>query len=222
MVPSEVQAELKESFRPTWPPTLSLSYVITTAMNTAELNISHKNLIKNFMVVNAPLRVGCARFSNRRNDRLLYYANDDSKQEWNMQEIQHAVANILRIQREVERSGKRFILIVAPDKSSAYQNCLLLSNETKYTQNINDILIASGVHAPNLLTPFKQNINTIIDLYDPDNTHWSEAGYILAGNEISKYLSKPTHLKQSLICRQHYVFHSISRVIIRLSDRIQS
>lgn len=193
LIPLEAQAGIKAYPRPTWPPTLSLSYLTATAINTAELNIFPEMYFNKFTVVNTPLRTGCVRFSNRRNDRLLYYADDDFKQLWSAQEIRDAVANVLRIQKEVERRGKKFVLVVAPDKSSVYQACLLHKNDTQSMPNITEILISFGVKTPNLLTSFRGNINKIVDLYDPDNTHWSEAGYILAGNEIGKYLSSMDH-----------------------------
>lgn len=192
-IPSEVPSGIIANLRPTWPPTLSLSYLMPTAMNTAELNIFPQKESNSVLVVNTPLRAGCSRFSNRRNDRFLYYADDDMKQQWSAQEIRDAVANVLHIQKEVEESGKIFILVIAPDKSAVYQTCLLHNNAIRTMPNINEILIAAGVKAPNMHAIFKEKINTIVDLYDPDNTHWSEAGYILAGETISQYISGTLH-----------------------------
>ena len=193
LVPLEVQAGIEGNLRPNWPLTLNFPYLSAAAINTVRLNIFHEKYSKRFTTVNTPLRAGCALFSSRRNDRLLYYADDNLKQEWNAQDIRNAVANVMKIQKEIEQSGKKFVLIIAPDKSSAYQNCLFFNNETKAAPNIIKILVSSGVHVPDLHTLFKANINTIIDLYNPDNTHWSEAGYILAGNEIGEYISMPEY-----------------------------
>lgn len=191
--PSDVPGGIQENLRPIWPLTLSLSYLFHSAINTAELNISPEKKFSSDGVINVPLRAGCSRFSNRRNDRLLYYAEDDMKQQWSEQEIRDAVANILHIQKEVERSGKKFVFVIAPDKSSVYQTCLLRDNAIQTMPNINEILIAAGVNAPYMQATFKEKINTIVDLYDPDNTHWSEAGYILAGETISQYVSGTLH-----------------------------
>ena len=188
---SEVLAETTAGRRPTWPLTFSLSYLISTAMNTVELNRSSQKLFDKDDVINSPLRAGCANFSSRRNDRLLYFADDNLKQQWSEQKIRDAVANVLGIQKKAEASGKKFIFVIVPDKSTAYGDCLMFGDSAKEMPNVNKILISSGVHAPDLRTSFKDNINTIVDLYDPDNTHWSEAGYIFAGNEIASYLSRP-------------------------------
>ena len=188
-VPLEVKAGVEGSLRPTWPLTLSWSYTITTAINVVRSNFLSEKYSKRYMTVNASLRHGCALFSNRRNDRLLYYAEDDLKQHWTEQEMHDAVANVLQIQNEIERSGKKFVFLIAPDKSSIYQMCLLTDNMSFKMPNINEILIASGVNAPNMQSIFKGKINVVVDLYDPDNTHWSEAGYILAGKTIGHYIS---------------------------------
>jgi len=192
-IPSDVPAGITTNLRPDFPPTLNPLYLLYSAINTGKLNIFPEKNFNSNGVINIPLRAECARFSNRRNDRLLYYAEDDMKQQWSAQEIRDAVANVLHIQKEVERSGKKFVFIIAPDKSSVYQTCLLRDNAIRTMPNINEILIASGVNAPNMQTTFKDKINTIVDLYDPDNTHWSEAGYILAGETISRYISGSLH-----------------------------
>jgi hypothetical protein len=118
----------------------------------------------------------------------LYYADDDLKYQWNEMEIQTAISNVLKIQNEVERSGKKFIFIIAPDKSSVYKNCIKNDNVNLAMPNINQLLIDAGVNAPNMHYIFKEKIKTTVDLYDPDNTHWSESGYILAGETIGGYV----------------------------------
>ena len=187
-VPIEVKADAAGNRRPTWPLTFSFSYNTTTAINMARFNFLNEKYSKRFNTVNASLRNECAFFSNRRKDRFLYYADDDLKQQWSEQEIHEAISNVLKIQNEVERSGKKFIFIIAPDKSTVYQTCLLTVNLNSKIPNINELLIASGVNAPNMVSSFEKEINTIVDLYDPDNTHWSEAGYILAGKTIGHYI----------------------------------
>jgi hypothetical protein len=187
--PSEIEGGSRESIRPNWPLTLSLSYLATTAVNTVTLNFHPEQSIKNDIVVNAPLRADCAKFSNRRNDRLLYYADDDLKQQWDPQDIQNAIANILQIQKKAEQNGKKFIFVVAPDKSSVYQSCILRDNPIHpKMSNIENLLIASGVNTPNLYKTFADKINVTSDLYEPDNTHWSIVGYRLAGVAVAQYI----------------------------------
>lgn len=194
-VPMEVQAGVINHSRKFWPPTISLFYLSGTAYNTIWLNLYPEKYSKRFRVVNIPLLEGCARFSNRRSDRLLYYADDDLKQQWTSDEIRSALANISRIQKEVEKSGKIFLLVVAPDKSSVYHNCFLYNSETFDVPNIFELLTSSGIKTLDLKRVFSEKINAIEDLYEPDDTHWGVEGYELAGNKISEYLSMPVYLR---------------------------
>jgi len=190
ITPLEVRAGTKEDIRPTWPPTMSLPYLTAMLRNTAALDVFHEKYSKRSLVVNTPIRAGCAQFSNRRNDQLLYYADDDLKRQWSAKEIRDAVANVATIQKEVEQGGKKFVFVVAPDKSTAYQHCILFDAHARNIPNIHESLINAGVHTPDLQSIFVARVNTIIDLYEPNNTHWSDAGFILAGEEIGHYLLK--------------------------------
>lgn len=190
LVPSEIKAEMVGGTpRPKWPLSLGFWYTTTTAINTIRLNIFNEQYSNRYQTVNTELSNGCALFSNRRNDKFLYYADDDLKQKWTEGEIKNAIANVLKIQNQVERSGKKFIFIIAPDKSSVYQSCLPTHKNNLKTPNINQILIDYGVNTPNMQSVFQEKIGLIVDLYNPDNTHWSEGGYILAGETIGHYVS---------------------------------
>lgn len=191
-VPMEVTPGNAENRRTRWPPTLSWSYLVPTAINTARLNFDPKNGMTSATVANVGIDAKCAGFSNRRNDRMLYFRDDDLKERWSEEEIQRAVSNVLRIQQEVERSGKTFVLVIAPDKSSVYRRCLLPAANEQSNPNINRALIAAGVNAPDMLKVFRDKFPTTIDLYQPNDTHWSAAGFILAGETIGRYVIEQT------------------------------
>ena len=78
---------------------------------------------------------------------------------------------------------------MAPDKSTIYKNCLIGGNSKEVYPNINKLLIDAGVNAPDMTSQFQLKIDKVVDLYDPDNTHWSLAGYVLAGEVINSYIS---------------------------------
>jgi hypothetical protein len=189
LTPREIKAEtIGGTQRPKWPLSLGFLYTTTTAINTIRSNIFNERQSNRYQTVNTGLSAGCALFSNRRNHRFLYYADDDLKQHWSEKEIKTAIANVLNIQNQVERSGKKFVFIIAPDKSSIYRSCISTDDDILKNPNINQRLIDAGVNAPNTQTIFREKIGAIVDLYDPDNTHWSEAGYILAGEKIGDYV----------------------------------
>ena len=189
LVPSEIKAETVGGIpRPKWPISTDFWHTTTTAINTIRSSIFNEKYSKRYNTVNTDLSDECALFSNRKNKKFLYYADDDLKSQWSEIEIKAAISNVLNIQKQVERSGKKFIFIIAPDKSSVYKKCIKTGNINLTMPDINQLLIDAGVNAPNLHYVFKEKINTIVDLYDPDNTHWSESGYILAGETIGDYL----------------------------------
>lgn len=188
-IPSEIKESKRESIRPTtWPLTFDFSYLWDATQNTVKLNLYPEQIVKKFRTVNIPLQANCAKFSNRKNDRLLYYADDDLKRQWSSKDISDTASNILKIQKEIESHGKKMLFIIAPDKSSVYQSCLVEPITKTNGININDQLISLGVSAPNMTTLFRGEINNIQDLYNPDNTHWSVAGYVLAGEAISQFI----------------------------------
>ena len=188
-LPLEINTEVTEAARPMWPPTVSFAYLSTTATNTVRSNLFNENYSDRFRTVNAPLHADCASFSNRRNNRILYLADDDVKNQWQDDDIKNAVTNVLHIQNEVKQHGKEFIFMLAPDKSSVYRHCLATDKAKLKQTKINQLLIEAGVNAPNMQSIFAEQANTVVDLYDPDNTHWSTAGYILAGEIMSQHIA---------------------------------
>lgn len=188
--PLEIQSGLADNKRSFWPLTTDISYLGSTAFNIALSFAKKENYSKRFMTVNLSLKKDCALLSNNRNDKLLYYADDDLKESWTDKDIKDSISNILEIQRAVEKSGKKFIFIIAPDKSTAYKKCMLTNETITDTKNINDTLISASINTPNMARKFQGKVNSIMDLYDPNNTHWSQAGYILAGETISRFLSE--------------------------------
>lgn len=178
-----------DAIRPTWPPALHLSYTFKTVLNTWKRRHT-KGTFRSAIVINTPLKPGCAAFSSRRADRLLYYAPDNRKLHWTAQQIDAAAANIRKIQDEFAAHGKRLIFVLVPDKSSAYRDCLAddPDNATRKRINPTQALLAAGVRTPDLMHAFQQNANRIDDLYLPDDTHLSPAGYILMARQIAPLL----------------------------------
>lgn len=167
---------------------INLKYIILSIYNTARLNLLNENIINDLKVINIKLEKNCAIFSNKRNDRLLYYNEDNLKKNWHVQELNEAISNVLYIQEKIIKSGKEFIFLVAPDKSSVYNNCIFKSHLTPKFIQLNELLINNGIKTPDTFKLFSKQILIITDLYDPNNTHWSIAGYTLAGEIISDYI----------------------------------
>ncbi len=175
--------------RNSWPPSLDSRYLFETAINSARLFAGPGETIRTGISVNVPIRPGCAKFSSRRRDRLLYYAGDERKNSWTPKDIASAIANVIKLENEFARGGKRFIFALVPDKSSVYQGCLLRRTEVELPDISNQLSLA-GVDAPDLFTLFTDNANRIVDLYLPDNTHLGSRGYLLMAGAIEKAIAK--------------------------------
>lgn len=122
-------------------------------------------------------------------DRIIYYGRDAQKSNWTYSEIKNAAGNIYKIQKRLNDIGKRLLVVVVPDKSSVYKECIPHSVEAL---DVTKILIQSGVNTPDLISEFKRARNQITDLYLPDDTHLSTIGFILMGNLLVPYLISST------------------------------
>ncbi len=189
-VPFERAPAESTAMRTIWPNALHLEYTFKTAFNTLEMDFSHHTLTGN-NVVNAPLKRSCAKFSNRRADRLLYYAQDNNKLQWNAQQVNASVTNLRRIQEEFAMHGKKFIFVLIPDKSSAYRDCLSddPSEELRKQVNPTKALIAAGVNTPDLMREFQEGANRVVDLYLPNDTHLSSAGFSLMAMRLEPFFT---------------------------------
>ena len=193
--PFEVGAGTATNERHRWPLTLDARYLAGTAFNLARASIRGEIRPGKSRTVNVALRKDCARFSSRRSDRLLYYAEEDLKADWSEADIKSSVARILEIQRAVEQAGKRFVFVLAPDKSAVYSRCFVEARPGSRGPRINELLIAAGVNAPDMTGEYEKRIHTVVDLYNPNDTHWSNAGHVLAAEMVARVLggSKSVH-----------------------------
>jgi hypothetical protein len=177
--------------RRTWPPEWHIYRTFMVSINTVAMQLSPHAAIRDDKAVNAPIDRSCAKFSNRRSDRILYFSQDEEKFQWKQKDVARATSNILRMQKLASDHGKKFVLMLVPDKLSTYQKCLLNTGnfDTGKEPEITASLIHAGVHSPDMLGAFRENANKIEDLYRPNDTHVSEAGYILMGETLAQFLT---------------------------------
>lgn len=145
-------------------------------------------------VVNAPIRSGCGKFSHREQGRFLYLTEDDEKWGWTPDQVATAVASVARLQAMVEGQGKRFVFVLVPDKSTVYRPCLSLPEKVRNTTppDVFAAMVAGGIHGPDVLSALRLASLTVIDVYDPNNTHLSTQGYqVLARSVQPLVVAKP-------------------------------
>lgn len=162
---------------------LDAGYLFQTSLNTLRMRIQNNRLTSGG-VVNVPLSSG-AFFSNKISNRLLYYAEDDSKYTWRRSDIDASIQNLKKIKSRLADMNIRFILVVVPDKSSVYrpymQNALVTARPPDVFAAINN----AGLDSVDLSSLFAQKVGGSIDLYLPNDTHLSVAGYKFVGEAIA-------------------------------------
>jgi len=185
-VPFEVAEEHITVARPDSGLTLDATYLFATATNMFRMAWSDDRIVS-AGVVNAPLSSDSL-FSNRKSNRLLYYAEDENKMSWSEKDMTLAVGNLKSIQGALDKRGLNLVVIVVPDKSSAYRNYLADEKNKDGYPDIFEQLKASDVNNVNLLGFFQYAVGETVDLYLPNDTHLSVQGYKLMALKVSDEL----------------------------------
>ena len=134
-----------------------------------------------------------APFSSAQKSAMLVYKDDFHKvQWWREMGLTEISCRIERIHKQVESNGKtRFVLMVAPDKLTAYADFL----GNKGLRNISALAELSDYH-PEVMPRLDLALITAIqkgeqDVYLPDDTHWGSSGYQIAAETLLTFLWHP-------------------------------
>ena len=125
-------------------------------------------------------------FSSRADRALLVYGEDFNKLGWTEADWRSAACNLLRLQARVEANGKTlFLAMVAPDKLTTYGPFLA----AEQFRRISRLDLLAEYPALNLVR-FDQGFDPTeqIDLYQPNDTHWSTMGHRLAARRVEREL----------------------------------
>ena len=128
-------------------------------------------------------------FSSRHDRGLLVYAEDFNKLGWRSADWDAAICDLVRLQDRVQANGRTaFLAMVVPDKLTVYTPFL---PERRYDglshlDWLADAATLNLVRLDGALDPRRH-----VDLYLPDDTHWSSAGYdIAAGLVLGQMLDR--------------------------------
>ncbi len=125
-------------------------------------------------------------FSSRHDRSLLVYAEDFNKASWSMAEWRAAICDLARIQDRVEANGHTvFLAMIVPDKLTVYAPFLPDQRFAELSQLrlLDDIPSVNLVRVDRALDPRAR-----VDVYLPDDTHWSSATHEMAAEMVLRAL----------------------------------
>ena len=135
-------------------------------------------------------------FSSRRAQELLVFEEDLQKERlWRSLGVSEITARLERLRARVEANGvTRLVVLIAPDKLTAYRDVLNEPSLRPYTEL--SALISS---APNLIPDTAHALEKAIhegieDVYLPDDTHWGSSGQERVALTLFSFLKKYAHL----------------------------
>lgn len=126
-------------------------------------------------------------FSSRADRQLLVYGEDFNKLDWTEAQWRGAACNLLRLQARVEANGRTlFLAMVAPDKLTTYGPFLAAEK----FRGISHLDLMAEYPALNLVR-FDRDFDPAahVDLYLPNDTHWSSTGHRLAARFVEQELT---------------------------------
>ena len=139
-------------------------------------------------------------FSSRADRELLVYGEDFNKLGWTEADWHGAACNLLRLQARVEANGKTlFLAMVAPDKLTSYGPFLAAEK----FRGISRLDLVAEYPALNLVR-FDRGFDPTehVDLYLPNDTHWSTTGHRLAAGLVERLLVEKGVLPAGVVAKQ--------------------
>lgn len=129
-------------------------------------------------------------FSSRRSQELLVFEEDLQKERlWRSLGVSEIRARLERLRARVEANGvTRLVVLIAPDKLTAYRDVLNEPSLRPYSEL--SALIAS---VPNLIPDTARALEKAIhegveDVYLPDDTHWGSLGQEKVADTVMAFL----------------------------------
>jgi SGNH hydrolase-like domain, acetyltransferase AlgX len=133
-------------------------------------------------------------FSSIRPSELLVYDEDFGKAGWTAETWHSIRCRLLTLQAKVEAGGRsRFLVAIAPDKSSAYAAYLPLRVQMR--NSFEEIAKAPSLHFPRLDLAIKASIaEGTQDVYLPNDSHWGSVGSKIAAITVVDYMNQASAL----------------------------
>ncbi len=125
-------------------------------------------------------------FSSRHSRGLLVYAEDFNKANWSEGDWRAAICDLARMQDRVQANGRTvFLAMIVPDKLTVYAPFLPDRRfaTLSHLDRLAEIPSVNLVRVDRVLDP-----RSHVDLYLPDDTHWSSATHAMAADLVLRAL----------------------------------
>jgi hypothetical protein len=146
-------------------------------------NYLHKNFLRDVLGINgtAVTAMPLTRsnlFSNRRGDTLLVLDKHTAKRAWRREQVRLASQHVAYVQALCEANGRTaFEFMLAPDRETLYAP-FVSGARLEGLSKLSWFYAYPGLHAPRVDLALARLIDEgAVDVYMPDDTHWSYLGY---------------------------------------------
>lgn len=139
-------------------------------------------------------------FSHPRATRLLYYIDDELKfSNWSDAASDAQVARLAAWRQQAAAAGINLLFLVIPDKSSVYWPWIKPDQQLPYPQQGEQLFTLVGAQLGtqyNLLPYLREQAAVQPDLYGPDDTHFSTAGYRRLAARVAQWTTAAVPTQQ--------------------------
>ena len=130
-------------------------------------------------------------FTHRRNDLMLSYRDDDNKRNWPVDKLNQSLARWRAMQDSLQAQGIQMVMLVVPDKSTAYAPYALRPDEVpRAAADAWELLSKAGLRQVAMKRQVQAALPATVDLYLPNDTHLGPAGYRLVAAAVRDELSR--------------------------------
>lgn len=134
----------------------------------------------------APLTRGDL-FSNRRSDRLLFFADDLDEQDWTAEQVAAAIGNLRAFEESARTLGVQPLLLIIPDKLTVYAP-YLQEPLPGPPADIWDAMAEGDLPSIPLRAIFEREVTRHVDFYLPDDTHAGTHAFTIMGREVAGFI----------------------------------
>jgi len=147
--------------------------------------------VNQFKLKNASL------FSNLKSDNILVFSGDLETLNWTNKDWVKIKCNALQVQKYInETTLTDFVFLVAPDKTTVYKKYIDKNNISgSHLEVLSSDIMLNFIRLDDFL--IKKIEQGEVDIYWPNDTHWSYRGHQLVAENVIRYLTNKKLIKKA-------------------------